>query len=288
MADVYTQQSTIDPVAQELVASIIQEELIQNSMLVPTITDYSALAQPGNDTVKIPRADSFSVSDKSGGTPADASALTFATDNIALNKHKYVQALVERIASIQSMVPVVEEYTRRMARAMALQIDQDIQDELKLASAAAPDHRILFANSPTNTATAADFVEAKRLMKVQNVPMRDGELWAGLSPKNEAQILQLSDFVDADKWVEGSRTAKSNGEIGRAYGFRIIISNVFDDDEMLFWHKSALGYATQAAANFDSDKDLPNIATRLSLDMIYGVKQLDSGKRSVLVNTTGA
>ena len=51
------------------------------------------------------------------------------------------------------------------------------------------------------------------------------------------------------------------------------------------WHPSAIGYATQIGPRFQSDSDLPNLATRYSLDMLYGVKLLDSGVRNVLIGS---
>jgi hypothetical protein len=285
MADVLTGKTEIDAVSQEIVASIIQEELIQSAILLPTITDYSAFAVKGSDKVKIPKAGSFTAVLKAENVAASAEALTFSTDDIALDLHYNVQALIEDIADIQANVPLMDEYIRRMAKAIALKVDEEIYDELVLASVAAPDHKIDWANAPTDTVTKGDFVTAKKLLKQANVPMLSNELFFLINPKRESEILLLADFVDADKWIEGSANAKLNGMIGRAYGFNILVSNLVNDDEVVFYHKSAVGYATQMAPRLQSDKDLPNLAQRLALDMLFGVKVLDGGKRQVLVGT---
>mgnify|MGYP000336095130 FL=1 len=83
-------------VQEALVAEIVQRELQAASKLAGLFTDYSNLVGKGTSTLKVPRADSFTVSDRDNATPtaANASNLTFAFDEIALDQSKYVYYVI--------------------------------------------------------------------------------------------------------------------------------------------------------------------------------------------------
>lgn len=285
MADVFTQKSNIDAVSQEIIVSMFQNELIAKAMLLPTVSDYSMFAEQGSDKVKVPRAGSFTAEVKSGGSPYNAQALTAVTDDIDLDKEEGVLVAVENIAKLQSKPELMAEYVKRMASAMAKKVDQRIYDQLKLASAAAPDHKIDWANAPTDTMTKADFIAALKLIKEANVDIQDGQLFALINPKRESEILALSDFVDADKWFAGSQDAKLNGMIGRAYGFNILCSTIVSDDEVVLYHKSHVGVAFQQRPVVTSQYDIRYDSDMLLLKQVAGYKVLQAGKAGVLIGT---
>jgi hypothetical protein len=145
-------------VAQDLVASVVQEVLKQQSILIPTIMDYSSMAVAGAKSVSIPRRTQFAAANKTENTNLTAQELTFAADKIDLNKHKAIYAKLERIAGTQANVAVDSEIITEMAQELALQIDKDLLVELKLVSTAAPDHLLDYANSPTDTVQAVDIL----------------------------------------------------------------------------------------------------------------------------------
>lgn len=283
MADVLTKKAEIDAVSMELILSIVQQELIQGMTLAPSLTDYSALVGAGMDKVKVPRAGSFTAAAKVAGTSFESQALTFTSDDIALDSHEGVFASVEGIADIQSKVDLVGEYARRMASALAVQMDTVIYNQMKLTSASSPDHRVDFAN--TSSLAKDDFVNAKKLLRIQNVPVTDGKLFMAISPTRESDILKLSDFVDADKWGEAAVSAKLNGVIGRAYGFNIIVSNVVSDTGCIAYHSSHVAWAQQMAPNLDTQKNLRIGGYDLLLQHIYGAKVMQGGKAGVLIGS---
>jgi len=275
-------KADIDDVSLELISSIFQSELIQASVLAPTVENFTSLVQDGADSVKIPRAGSFVVEKKQAAQKATSQKLVISTDKINFDEHAVTQGVIEDIASIQSNVPVVAEYIKRMASAHALQVDKDIYTQMKLTSSSAPDHRIVYAAG--GAPTKADFIAARKLLKKQNVP-NDGRWYAAVNPDMEAVIVGLSDFVDADKWMSGSEQVKSNGMLGRAYGFNILTSNVVTDDYMIFYHSSHVGIAFQKQARLQEQYKLEYLGLLLSLDQLYGVKVMDTGKRGVLVGS---
>src|SRR5574343_830264 len=169
MADVIFGKTEVDAVSSELVlGAMVQEQLIQAAYLLPTVNNYTA--PMGADKLKIPRAGGFSVGDKSENTPVDAQTITYATDDLLLDKHKVVQVLVEKFALMQSEVAVYSDIAQRAGKAMALQLDTDIISALAATSAAAPDHRIAFAGA---NIAQTDILEAKRLLTVQNVNVKE-------------------------------------------------------------------------------------------------------------------
>lgn len=278
-------KTTIDPVSMEIIDSIVQQELIQSMVLAPTLTDVSSRVGPGMDTIKLPRANSFTAAAKADGTDLTSQALTFATDSLLLDQYYAVFSTIERLGSLQANVDLLGEIAKRMASALAYEMDAKIYAQMKLTSAAAPDHRVLFDNDPTATLAKNDFVKAKKLLKIQNVPMGDGKLFAAISPERESDVLKLSDFVDADKWQDGSASAKLNGVIGRIYGFNVVVSNVVEDAGVIFYHSDHVAWARQLQPTMDTLANVKALGVDVALSHVYGCKVTQAGKMGVLIGS---
>lgn len=269
-------------VQQALIASIVQDTLKQNSVLLGAVANYSSLAAPGNKSVSISRRTQFAAADKAENTDLTAQEMTFSVDTIDLTKHKAIYAKLERIAGIQAMPNVKAEIIKEMALELALQIDKDIYAQLILASASSPDHRIAFANSGTDdTLGKTDVLEARRLLNVQNVPMNDRFLL--VNPTHEKELLLIDDFVSADKY--GSAQAVQLGELGRIFGMPVLMSNVVTAKKVVAFHRSAVAFAQQLSPEFETDKDLKSVSDEFLMHVLYGAKVLDSGKRQVVLGT---
>jgi hypothetical protein len=268
-----------------LIASIVQDTLKQEAMLVPTVTDYSSFAPPGAKSVAIPRRDQATAEQKAENTALTLQEITFASDVIDLDKKKAILFSTELIPELQSNVNVRAQLIQEQAKELALQVDTDLIAQLKLASAAAPDHILQFANTPTDTIQQDDILEARRLLLVQNVRF-DDMWWMGIHPDQEKALLGISDFVRADTY--GSPEGLRRGILGKVYNFNVMVHTGFDAGELVMWHKSAVGYASQQAPVFMEDDDLLNVSHQTLMYQVYGSKVLDSGKRQVLFNATGA
>lgn len=274
----------VSATSQEIVASVVQTVLKQESILMPTVDEYSRYATPGSSVVKVPRRTQFAAANKAENTNLTAQELTFSTDDISLNLHKAIYAKLERRAGIQANVMVASEILVEQARELALQVDKDIITQLKLVSSAAPDHLLDYANTPTDTLQQTDILEARRLLNIQKVPMADR--FMVISPDQEKAMLLISDFVRADAY--GSASGLINGEIGRVFGFTVLMHTELTAAEVLFYHKSHVGMAMQLAPEYKTDFDLASVSDEFLLHQLYGVKVMDSGKRGVLFNGTGA
>lgn len=285
MADIIGLTET-SATSMDIVTAIVQETLKEKSQFLPLVTDYSANAVKGAKSVKVPRRDQFAAADKTENTALTAQKMTFSVDTIDLDKHKAIFTSIEMIADLQATPNVVAEIVREMGDELALQIDKDIVAQLKLVSTSAPDHLLDYADSAGDKIARTDFGEAKKLMRLANVNMMDGNLFCSISPDQEKNMLDIDGFVEADRY--GSREALLNGEIGRIFGYRIIVSNLLSAVDSIFWHKSHVGFALQQGASFKTDENLADVAQEFLLNQVYGVDVLDSGKRGVYFNGTGA
>lgn len=263
---------------QALVAKLVQEALIQTSILVPTVQDYSQFAVPGALSVGVPKATQLSVDAKAEDTDLVSQQITFTNDTISFDKHKAIYVEIEKIAKLQSNVDVQAYVVEEMAKQLALQIDKDLLVQLRLASAAAPDHRIALTGN-----IQSDIINARKLLNIQKVPLSDRYLV--ISPDQEAAMLAVADFVRADAY--GSAGGLINGEIGRVYGFTVLMHTELAAQELLAYHKSHVGFAMQADPEYVTDFNLKGVKDEHLLDQLYGMVVLDSGKRGVLYNATG-
>lgn len=267
-------------VGQVTISQSIQMYLQEQAKLMDKVTLYTA--GKGETSIKIGRAGGFTVGDKSENTSVTAQVITYAADTLALDQHKVIQVRLEDIANIQARPDIINDILLRMGKDMAYKLDTLIVTKLEAASASAPDHRIAYTNSGSaNTLGKADILAARQLLQLQNVPFN--ECWIGVSPASENNLLAIDDFVHADKY--GSSQGLVNGEIGRIYGARVVMSIAFDTAKTIVWHPTAVAFAMQRELNFDTDKDLPNLAMLYSVDALYGAVTLDSGKRQVMLGT---
>ena len=259
------------------ISSTLQSFLIQESKLLSTVTRIPAL--PGRKSVDLNRMGGFTVADKTENVAATLQEMTTTADTLLLDKEKVVAFGIEDRARDQSMVNLEAAGLERAAKAIALQMDQDIADELELTSAAAPDHRIAYDNG--TSLGQEDILEAKRLLAVQNIDF--SECYIGVSPASEKALLGIDNFVHVDKY--GANMATQNGEIGRLYGAPVIMSNVFEDLKTMFWHPSHVAIGEQRTMQVERDRDILKLSDNFAVHALYGMQVLDAGVRGVMVGT---
>ena len=279
MADALMGVTETSAAALANIANMAQSFLIQESVLLPTATNYSSLAVQGASSIKLPRSGGFTVGEKTEGTAVSAQVITYAADNISFS-HRTIQFLIEKLAARQSVVDVVSDAVLKATKALALDVDEKILAEIQLASSSSPDNQIVFADTSADVLAKGDILGARKLLINQNINPR--ECFLAVGSEKEAEMLAIDDFVHAEKYGSGNIM---NGEIGMLYGMRVLVHTSITD-YMVAWHPSAVGYAFQQNIQVDFDKDLANIGTRYSLDYIFGAEVLDGGKRTVKVDST--
>ena len=285
MADVDMGVTETGATGQDLVAAIVQQQLLANTIFMGTIRDESARATKGAKSVSFPRTGNLDPVAKVENVATDSQALTFAADQLALNQHFQTLVRLEDIADVQSIVDVPGEILMRAAAGMALKFDSAIYAALKDgASASSPDNIVNHYGS-SGVITRTKILAARKLLNDQNVPMTDR--FMAISTDQEAQLLDIDQFVSAEKY--GDQTPLLNGELGRLFGFRIMMSTTVEDNVTLYYHKSALAFARQIDPKWETQRaPLEHLADAYSLSSLYGVKVLDSGKRVVVANATGS
>ena len=267
-----------------LISQIVQETLKQRAIILPTVTDRTGEVVKGGKSVGFPRRTEFAAANKAENTDLTNQVITFSVDTLDLNIHKGILATLEDIARIQATPNVDAEIIQEMANEIALQVDKDLIVQLKLVSTAAPDHLLDYSNSPTDTLLQTDILEARKLLNTAKVPLTDR--FMVIPPDQEKAVLLISDFVRADTY--GTPAGLREAELGRIYGFTVMMHTELAAADSLFYHKSHVGYASQIAAKFDRDRNVPALSDEFALSMLYGTKVLDSGKRGVYFNGSGA
>jgi hypothetical protein len=260
--------------------SLAQSFLIQQSILLPTVTNYSSLAVQGSSSIKLPRSGGFLVGTKNENTAISAQSISYSADTISFS-HRTVQFLIEKLAAKQSVVDVVSDALMKATKALALDLDTQIITELNLASTSAPDHLINFIDTSGDVIAKGDILAARKLLVSQNINPRECYFLVGA--EKEAEMLALADFIQAERY--GNNMPITAGEIGMVYGMKVLVHTGVTD-YVCAYHPSAVGYAFSQNIEVDFDKDLANIGTRYSLDFIFGAEVLDSGKRVVKVDST--
>lgn len=276
-------KTEVDVTIEEVVSSIVQEELKANAVLAPSILDMSSLARPGMDKINFPRAGGFTAEAKAENTALTAQTITYVNDGLDLDQHKAILARVEDIAGLQAKPDVIADIVRRMGKELAIDFDSYIYTQLQAASASAPDHRILYDNNATdNTLGKVDILEARRLLNVQHAPMDDRFLL--ISPGSEKSLLAIDDFVHVDKYG-ASAQGLSNGELGRIYGFKVLMSPIVDDVKTIAYYKGCCAFAYQQQVRFEQARDLPNVASEYLMHTLYGSTTMQGGKWQVMLGT---
>ena len=270
-------------IIEKVVSSIVQETLLQESILIPSIQDMSAMIRPGMDRLDIPRFTALPVEAVTEGTGLTANVSTIVTDKLLMDSNEAIHWTVSDRAMIQDKVNISVQIVKDAAKQLAAAIDNKIVDELILASAAAPDHIIAWATP--SVIALEDIAEARRLLNIQNVPQT--ERFMLMPPDQEKNLLAIDNFISVEKY--GSREALLNGEIGRIFGFTVLMStspSILVTNSM-FYHRSAVAYGTQINAKFETDRNIVKLEDEFTLSQLYGVKLLDAGVRQVLFNADG-
>jgi hypothetical protein len=280
--------NTSAAVEREVILSIVQDELLKAAKLRPTVSDYSGSVGQGDKSVEIPKfTASFTGPDDintDGTTAAAFQNYTLGTDAILLNKHKVLPYRITDRAKIQSAVNLEAEAAKSAGQNMGIYIDDQIIARLREASAAAPDHVIDLETgadiSGTGTKLTLQTVAiARKKLKEQNVP-EDGSWWLVIPPEQEKEMILIDNFRNADKY--GSREALLEGEIGRVYGFRVMVHNGLASNECFAYTPKAVGFAMQQEVKFEKQRaDVRLQADDYSFTLLMGDVNLSDGKLNI-------
>ncbi|MCK5605125.1 hypothetical protein KAR91_24760 [Candidatus Pacearchaeota archaeon] len=269
-----------------LINSIVQSELLNKAKLRATIRDESSKAGKGIKQIDLPKfTTSFSGPTTQNADPqvmVDFQSPVFGVDSLLLDQWKNLAYQVSDRVSVQSKVALEAELAKSAGAAMGNWVDDQIIVELKLASAAGPDHLLdINGADATNLGTAITLgaiTKSRMLLNKQNADMDNRYLV--ISPDQEKVIIDLDNFTHADKY--GSREALLNGEVGRIYGFRVIVHNALGVNEALAYQKDCCAMAVQKEVKYESQRaDVRRQATDYSFSIGAGFEVLQGGKLNI-------
>lgn len=263
--------------SMEMINSLAQDVLNQASVIAPTLMNESARAVKGAKSVSLPRTGRLSVNDKVEGSDVTFQVRTYGKDTIDLDRHKEISGVIEDRADIQAMVSEKVLFVKDGSVELALERDTFLYTLLKLASAAAPDHRIAFAGA---TIAKEDILAARKLLDIANVP--DSDRWLAINPEEESDLLAIAEFIRADHY--GS-SAIPSGVLGQLYGVTILKTNAVTAGLPVMYHRSSVAWASQIGPRVQTEKVPRKLGDEIIMDHLYGGIELDLGVRQVLLGS---
>lgn len=275
----------------DLIASIVEENRLVNTVIMQTATDRSNLLIPGLKSLELPRFSSTdsagnrrfgdpSTQNPDGETPVPFQEVTLESDVINLDQWRNLSyRLADRIVE-QSRVPLVSEFAAQAGKDMARYMDDSVRAEYATLTNTVTYTGPADPNNVALTATISlpDIAEARLQLDKQFVP--DMDRYLIISPAQEKAIISIDNFRQADQY--GAREALLNGEVGRIYGFTVIKSTLLGDAEAYAVHKHCVNFAMQKQLDFETQRaDVMLRATDYSFAVGWGLTLMDGGAYGV-------
>ena len=244
--------------------------------LANSVDDYSALVKGAGDTVHIPKIALKAAVAKVKSTIVDFStAATAGKVDLSINKHYVVPELFEDITLIQSNSELISKYTEMMGESIARQVETDMWAELD-------GFQTTQNLSADNTFVAAD-LEAL-LANLYGNDLNPNDCSLAVNSAILADIMNPSSgvgqyFVRADAVGEGS--GLKTGAVGLIYGINVFYSRAIltsgDAGTKVgaCYPSDAAVFAAQQDVRVSSQWDIDYLGTKVTADMIYGMKLLD-------------
>jgi len=267
-----------------VILSIVQEQLLSKAVVRPTVEDMSAQATKGVKQIDVPNfASAFGAPDvqnPDGSTEVAFKTLDLAQDSLNLDQWKNLPYRIPDRLSMQNRVDLEAKMATSAGQEMAIDLDEYVIAQMRNGASTSID---LDGNAIPGAATAitlAGINEARAILKKANVTDLDGGMVLLVSVEQEKNMLNIANFISAEKY--GAREALLNGEIGRVYGMRAVVSNLLADNESYAYHRSCMAFAAQKDVSFERQRSKVTLqAWEYSFSVGYGATILDGGKRVV-------
>lgn len=289
MADAFFTSTQTGVTEDTLIRKIVQDQLLDNSVLAQTVTDLSSEAGPGIKDIDLPKwsagFDGPEAQNADGDTPVDFQVATFAVDTLALDQWCNLSYAIPDRINLQSKISLEAELAKSAGREMALWVEDKVIAELRLVSTTSPDHLLQLTGASNLVATLDDVANARMLLNKQNIEQNDR--YIAISPELEKAFILMENFVKADHY--GSNTVLLNAEIGRVFGFRVLVSNRLASAEMLAYHRSHVAMAMQKAIKYEKQRgDVRKQRDEYSFSAGAGFERLRGGIAGVRYDNDGA
>lgn len=280
----FTSAANTGQTEMELITQIVQTELIESAVIKATVSDFSNLVSDGLKSVEIPRFEADLTlgsgrlgdpdeQNPDGTTPVNFKTASFTTDKIELNKWPTLAYTVPDRIQIQSRVAVISEIAAKAGRELAIYMDKEIRDVMRTAT-----EEVVFEDLAEKGMQLEDVTAGRLKLNRNNVV--DSNRVLLISPELEKDILDLDNFRNANQY--GAREALLNGEIGRIYGARVVVSNLLEADEAYMYHPECIAYAMQKSLRFEQQRaDVRLQRDDYAFSAGWGLTMMYEGKKIV-------
>lgn len=261
---------------QDLIAALVQRELLETASLTPCATDLSSLAVAGAQSISVPKYSSFTVQDRSFGAAAsENAALTDSVDKLDLDKNKIVLFGYDSNDDMQSTTDYMVEAIRRASSAHGRQINDDLITEMEAVAGLSVN-----GGAPADI-TAANILDMRQFL-VQNFADM-GRAKFVVAADQEAVMLALPEFSRYE-YRGVSPAPVVNGMIGSVYGVPVILNQQLKAQQAFMIAPEGLGIAFQKAPSVAEDTDLRygTGGKQVAVDVLYGVKGMLLGEGEAL------
>ena len=262
---------TLPNTKNDLIVSAVQKNLIEKSVLAPTVRDVSAFAIKGATSFNVPKLSNFSVVNRTFGSAGDATALVDSSDQILLDNNAYIAYLYDSRDAYQSTIEYKIEAAMRASVAHAKNVDEKIITAIDLVAG-------VEVSKATFTTIKEQILEMRRQLLQNGSDISRMTIACGVD--KEADMLAESDFVRADFY--GSANVRL-GQIGMLYGVPVVISRLITGDEMKMYDADGIGLAFQGGIEM-SEQDANEYGAnskRVAMDQVFGIGGLELGEQGV-------
>jgi len=260
---------------QDLIAALVQRELLESASLVPLCTNYSNLAVKGAKSISIPKLSSFTVQDRAFGAAAtENTPLTDSIDTIDLDKNKIVLFGYDAADEQQSTINYLTAAITRASRAHGRQVNSDILTEWEAVAG--------LNQAAAGDITVDDILDMREFLMVNFADMGTARLV--LAADQEKAMLKISEFSRYDYRGDGTSPI-INGQIGSVYGVPVVINQQVKAGQafMLAPEGSAVAFQRNPAVAEQPALEYGTGGKQVAVDVLYGVGGLQLGEGSAAV-----
>ena len=260
----------------ELWAEPIYKFYKETNKLAGSVDDYSALVKGAGDTVHIPKIALKAPVAKVKSTIVDFStAATAGKVDLTIDKHYVVPELFEDFALIQSSADLMGKYTKMMGESIARQVESDMWTELDGFQTRVDCN----ADNECNAATLESV-----LANLYSIDIDPNDCSFVVNNLILADIMNPSGgisqyFIRHD--ATGNGAGLRTGAVGLMYGMNVFhsaaIPTTGTDDLAVgaVYPTDACVFAAQQDVRVQAQYDIAYLGTKVTADIIYGMKLID-------------
>ncbi len=270
--DIMTSDSNLSVIIPEVWSQryydVLLAELPFNSCIS---TDYEGDIADLGDRVNIASFPEFDEGEElAEDARSDAKAITVTSQALVINKRVVKDFIVTKKALLQSL-PAMDKLRELAVYSILKKIQATIIAAI-VPSPSAPDMTAAFGSA--TTLGLADLLDAKEALDTANVPV--GDRHGVFGPAQTNDVFNITGFMSSD-FVTASNGLASGKLPPELAGFAPHLTTVAGNVSY-FFHRSFMAMASQQGMDvkeYDLGVDGKR-ATRVNLDTLYGLKQLDN------------